>query len=108
MAKSRKAAASEPRDELAEVVEALTAEVRVLRNAVDELREEIQYATNNLPDRREPPLPHRRIVSMPLDPLAEDFGERINAVSPDDLPDAEPEPESPPQSPTSPRPGELF
>lgn len=86
MAKSRKPAALETRDELAEAVEVLTAEVRVLRHAVDELREEIQYATRNVFDRPEPPLPHRRIVSMPLDPCADDFGERINALTPADLP----------------------
>lgn len=86
MAKSRKAAAPEARDELAASVEALAAEVRVLREAIDELREEIQYATNNLFDRPEPPLPHRRITSMPQDPTANNFGERLNAYTSDELP----------------------
>lgn len=109
MAKSRKAAASETRDELAEVVEALTAEVRVLRQAVDELREEIQYATRNLIDRPVPPLPHRRIVSMPLDPLADDFGERLNAVTPDDLPEDDSAAQTPDaEGDRPPSPGTLF
>ena len=86
MAKSRQAAAPETTDDLSTAVAALTDEVRVLRQAIDDLREEIQYATNNLLDRSAPPLPHRRIVSMPLDPTADDFAKRLNAVTPDDLP----------------------
>ena len=108
MGKARKAAAPEQNDDLVDAVRDLTAEVRVLRDAIDELREEVQYAANNLFDPREPPLPHRRITSMPKDPLADDFGERINAYTPEDLPtDAPDEPAESDRPPNRP-PGQLF
>jgi len=113
MSKSRHATAPETTEDLAEVVAAFTDEVRVLRQAIDDLREEIRYAANNLLDRPEPPLPHhhRRIVSVPLDPTANDFAGLVNAVSASDLP---PEPHEERRDPTgadsapSPPPGRLF
>jgi len=56
-------------------------EVHVLREAIDELREELQYLVRN-PDHsaaREQ-LPRLRVTSLASDPTAEDFGERINVV----------------------------
>jgi cell division septum initiation protein DivIVA len=58
------------REEIVASIEALTEEVEVLRDAIDELREELQWAVRN-----ERPL---RITSMSADPCAKDF--RINAV----------------------------
>jgi hypothetical protein len=58
----------------------LREEMHVLRESLDELREEFVHALRNQPEQLPPPL---RVHSLPLDPTAEDFGERINAVPAD-------------------------
>lgn len=63
--------------ELASAVRELTQEVAVLRMAIDELREEVQW--NNHNSRIElRPLTGRRIQSCSLDPTARDF--EVNTV----------------------------
>jgi hypothetical protein len=96
-------------EELLDAVQALTDEVRVLRHAVDELREEIQYAVRNLIDMPEVMQHARPLTSMPIDPAAPDFAERVNRLTPADLPPEEPAAAShpdplPPQAP----PGKLL
>lgn len=71
---------------IAAAIDRLTEEVRVLRQAVDELRQEVQWGVRNALDPPHERPPVRRITSMPLDPCAEDFAERVNALAPADLP----------------------
>jgi hypothetical protein len=72
---------------LAEAVERLADEVHVLRDVLGEVRDDLAWALHN--DRLRPARPHVPVVpltSMPLDPLAPDFGERLNRYGPQDLP----------------------
>ena len=66
---------------LAEVVQGLHEELARLRSAIDELRDEIQSAVGV---KGSPPCsqPALRITSLPNDPAAPDFFDRINAVPP--------------------------
>lgn len=67
---------------LIESIDALQQEIRVLRDAVDELRIELQYLVRNPQEVSGVETMERlRITSLPLDPAASDFGERVNAVS---------------------------
>ena len=53
----------------------------MLRQAVDEIGEELGWAIRTrVLDRLPPPSP-TRLSSFPLDPLADDFHDRVNAVS---------------------------
>ena len=52
--------------------------------ASDEIREDLQWAVRNGALPVELPDPFR-LTSMPLDPTAEDFHERVNAVSAGDI-----------------------
>lgn len=74
-------------------VENLTSEVRALRQVLDEIRDEIGWATRNLPE-AVASLGGRRITSMPVDPCEPDWAERVNRFTPADLPGSQP-PESP-------------
>ena len=79
-------AMSEEVVELTEAVLTLTEQVRMLRLSLDEIEQELGWAIRTrVLDRLPPPSP-TRVTSMPLDPLAEDFHERVNAISPADLP----------------------
>ena len=49
----------------------------VLIGSIDEFREDLVHTLRNLPDQLPPPV---HIHSLPLDPTAPDFGERINAI----------------------------
>jgi hypothetical protein len=69
--------------DLAEVVQGLRDEVRVLRQALDELREEVQWANRNGVDLRR--LERFRLRSMPADPAADDWAERLNGVAPEHI-----------------------
>ena len=70
-------------DDLREVVQSLTDEIRVLSMAVDDLHGDLQWSNRNLPlgsDGHEQlwrPLPVH-VTSLPLDPAARDW--KINAV----------------------------
>ena len=64
---------------LADAVESLVAEIQVLRMALDELREEVQWNNQNrggLQSRSRGP--HRRVTSCSLDPTNPDFA--VNPV----------------------------
>ena len=67
---------------LTEEVRLLRDEVCVLRQSIDEFREAYEHTVRNLPNQLPPPL---RIWSLPADPTASDFGERINAVPPEQM-----------------------
>ena len=74
-------------EDLTQAVLSLTEQVRVLRQAVDEIGDELGWAIRNRVVVIQPLEPQsRRITSFPLDPLAEDFHERVNAVTPADIP----------------------
>ena len=93
--------------QLTEQVKELASQVEVLRNAIDEIREEFEYAIQN--DKvgsrvRDEWRPVMHVTSLPKDPLATDFGERINAGTPDDLAPA-PAPSPPGKAPEQ---GNLF
>ena len=65
----------------AEVVAALSEEIRILRQVLDEIREELSWANNNaqdLPDFTGATSAYRRITSMSADPTARDF--QVNSV----------------------------
>ena len=71
-------------ERLVEAVQTLTEEVRVLREAIDELREEYGWAARNaVGDEFHRPVMH--ISSLPKNPCATDFGERINRIMPEDI-----------------------
>ena len=66
---------------LAESVDQLTAEMRVIRDVLDDLRIELQYLVRNPAENRGSETIERlRVTSLPLDPAAEDFDQRVNAV----------------------------
>ncbi len=69
-------------EHVAEVVREAVEELGVLSDIEDEKREEIQWAVRN----------YRllQLTSMPLDPAASDWAERVNKFTPEDVP-AEPD-----------------
>lgn len=74
---------------LAETSERLIDKVHSLRIAVDELREELVYELRKLRDgiregNLQPKAPFH-LQSMPLDPTASDFHQRVNSVTPNQL-----------------------
>jgi hypothetical protein len=71
-------------DQLLATIRELSQEVRVLREAVDELREELQWSNRN-PLPHNPPSSRFVLTSMPLDPAAEDW--EINRLTANDLPE---------------------
>lgn len=76
---------SSEKDQWLEAIRELRDEIHVLRMALDELREEVQWANRN-GERGAQSLPKPFVLtSMPLDPAAEDW--EINRVKPSDLPD---------------------
>ena len=66
-----------PESELADAVQMLAEELKVLRLVVDELREELQWANQNYHD-DSPWLAGPRIQSCSLDPTCSDFA--VNTV----------------------------
>ena len=65
----------------AEVIASLGEEIRILRQVLDEIREELSWANNNaqdLPDFAGATSACRRITSMSVDPTARDF--QVNSV----------------------------
>jgi len=71
--------------DLTDAVLTLTEQVRMLRLAVDEIGAELGWAIRTRALDRLPPPSPIRITSLPLDPLAEDFHEQINAVDPSSI-----------------------
>jgi len=76
-------------ERLASAVEKLAGEVGILREIVDRLQDDLAWALNNDVFRREhhhrEPVPPMQLISMPLDPRAPDWNERINRIRPEDL-----------------------
>src|SRR5437773_11660783 len=79
-------------ERIAQTVEKLAGEVEILRGIIDRLRDDFTWALNNDAFGREdlhresgPPL---HITSMPLDPLAPDWHERVNRFRPEDISNA--------------------
>jgi hypothetical protein len=69
-------------DRLTAAVERLADEVRVLRDVLDELREDFRWASRN--DKLGGAV--FMLTSMPADAAAEDWPERVNRYSADHLP----------------------
>src|SRR5688572_24113349 len=66
--------------ELAELLTRLADEIGVLRQAVDELREELAFELRKLRDGVAQSPPPFHLTSIPRDPCAEDFHQRVNAI----------------------------
>lgn len=60
-------------------------ELSAIREALDGIRDDVAWWLRN--HRQEQWLPVQPITSMPLDPLAQDWAERLNKVTAADLPD---------------------
>lgn len=73
-------------DSIADALERLREELAVVRQVLDEIREELEWSNRNPPDRELVAATHRRITSCPLDPCAPDWAERVNMYSAADLP----------------------
>lgn len=89
-------ATSEQVCDLTDAVLTLTEQVRLLRLAVDEIGADLGWAIRTRVLDRLPPPSATRITSLPLDPLADDFYEQVNALTAADLPADEPAPQAPP------------
>lgn len=63
--------------ELEERMQRLQETMEVLIGSIDEFRDDLVHTLRNLPDQLPPPV---HIHSLPLDPTAPDFGERINVI----------------------------
>jgi hypothetical protein len=85
-------AAESQLDRLIDAVETVAEQLQVLREVIDEIREEFQWAIRN--DRLRCPGQVVHVTSMPADPCAEDWAERVNRLTAEDLPsdDASAEP----------------
>jgi hypothetical protein len=68
------------------IVTDLTDEVNMLRDAVDDSRQEMESVMRL---HRKPPPPPMHITSMPKDPLDPHFHEKVNRLKPTDLPTAD-------------------
>ena len=78
---------------IADAVEKLAGEVEMLRTIIDRLQDDFAWALNNDAFGRIKPDagPAMHITSMPRDPLAPDWHERLNRFRPEDLPDLDEE-----------------
>lgn len=65
-------------EQLSEVVSQLAGELQILVNALDELREEVQWANRNSADPVLSQGPRFRLTSLPLDPGTKDW--QLNRV----------------------------
>ena len=72
-------------ESLTSEVSRLREEVQVLRDVLAELVEDVQWAIRNGIVPSETPSTHFRLKSMPVDPCADDFHERVNAIQPNDI-----------------------
>jgi hypothetical protein len=76
---------SNDNDALASAIDRLREELAITRQVLDEILNELQWANRNRGDENGL-APYRRITSMPLDPTAPDWAERLNRFTPADLP----------------------
>ena len=70
-------------EQLTRTVTELSEETRVLRMAIDELRDDVVHVLRNVDHDGLPCW--RPITSMPIDPLADNFGEQINSFTPEQV-----------------------
>jgi hypothetical protein len=91
-------ASSDQVERLIEVMEDVAAQLQVLRVVLDEIRTDFQWAVQNDKFRSRPAVFH--LKRMPADPLASDFGERLQRSTPDDQP---PVPAPPPEAKSPPK-----
>lgn len=70
-----------------DAIDVVAAQLQVLQATIDEIEEDLQWALRRHQVRRPRPIVH--ITSMPLDPLAKDFGKQVNRLKPEDLPPSE-------------------
>jgi hypothetical protein len=103
MAMARNTSKPSPESELLAAVQMLTDEVAVLRNAVDELRVEVQWGNQNHGTESHW-LTGRRIQSCSLDPTSPDFA--VNTVDQDTIEKLRAEVTPPPRG--SHKQGQLF
>ena len=68
-----------------EMVTELAHQVEILRETIDELRDELTYELRKLRDAVAEPIKPFRLTSMPRDPCAPDFHARVNAVQPEQV-----------------------
>lgn len=92
---------TESADSIADSLDRLREELAVVRQVLDEIREELEWANRNRGEPDSTPMMPRRITSMPLDPCAPDWAERLNRFSAADLPIE-------PAEPSAKQQGELF
>jgi len=78
-----------PEDSLAETLDRLREELAVVRQVLDEIAGELHWTNRNRELGIDVGGSFRRITSMPLDPSAQDWAERLNQFSADDLPSAD-------------------
>ena len=76
----RSAAHSDP-DAIVDALDRLREELAVIRDVLDEIRSELQWANQNGGESGVAAWSARRITSMPLDPAAPDWTERLNRFS---------------------------
>lgn len=116
MAKSRSNTPPAPDEivELREEIASLKDHIRLLVDAIDEVREELSWLTRNGLPSREPLPPVPVLKRMAADPCADDWGERlvIERGGSDASSTASAEEKMPPPAaqipPSSTRPGHLF
>jgi hypothetical protein len=72
---SKPPAAEDPHELLANSVDRLSSEIRVLREVLDEIREDFSWISRN--DLAIQPIEHVHVRRMALDPCAEDWGDRL-------------------------------
>ncbi len=75
---------ADPLAELAGEIQRAEAELEILRDVAEEIRDLLSHAECNP---RSPTQPPFQLVSMALDPCAADFGARLNRTRPEDLPE---------------------
>ena len=73
-------------DSIADVLERLREELSVVRQRLDEIHDELEWATQNFGEADHFTATPRRITSLPLDPCAPHWAEQVNRVSAADLP----------------------
>jgi hypothetical protein len=79
-------------DSVAAALDRLREELAVVRQVLDEIHDELQWANRSYPADEGAAPPYRRITSMPLDPTVPDWAEQLNRYSPADLPIDDPAP----------------